>query len=357
MLDQHPVPQNVTTFQFRLIGDMTLKQFGYLAGGAVLAYIGYSLPLPFFFTWPLAALFGLGGIGFAFVPVEQRPMDVWFLSFIRSVYSPTLYIWQREPATQPVQQTVPALPSLPTMPAIPSKATPKNIWATFFAKKKQKTIVNPLKMESHAVVTKEEPVVPTAPPPPPQPVVPVTPPVVQPSPPPPPIEQKKEEEPSVEQKLQTALDDKKKLEEELASIRQMLLSQQNPQPATPAVPVAEKKPVTPQPAFRSYPNVITGTVRLQTGELLHSILVTVKDKDDIPLRALKTNKMGQFAASTPLPNGTYIVDVEDPKGVFSFQPIKINLEGKVVDPLIVVARSKQDLERQKLADALFGKKD
>src|SRR3990167_11144006 len=94
-MEQHPVPQNVTTFQFRLIGDMTIKQFGYLAGGLILAYISYKLPLPFFFTWPLALVFGLGGFGFAFVPVEERPMDVWVLSFLKNVYSPTQYLWQK----------------------------------------------------------------------------------------------------------------------------------------------------------------------------------------------------------------------------------------------------------------------
>ncbi|EKD47460.1 MAG: hypothetical protein ACD_66C00049G0001, partial [uncultured bacterium] len=28
-MEQHPVPQNVTGFQFKLIGDITLKQFAY----------------------------------------------------------------------------------------------------------------------------------------------------------------------------------------------------------------------------------------------------------------------------------------------------------------------------------------
>jgi hypothetical protein len=110
MLEQHPVPQNVTTFQFRLIGDMTLKQFGYLAGGAILAYISFNLPLPFFFTYPLTGIFALGGIGFAFVPVEERPMDVWFVSFIKSIYSPTQYIWQREPEATLVNSSTSSIP-------------------------------------------------------------------------------------------------------------------------------------------------------------------------------------------------------------------------------------------------------
>ena len=80
-MEQHPVPQNVTTFQFRLIGDMTIKQFGYLCAGAILAFIAYKLPLPFIITWPLTFAFAFLGVGFAFIPVEERPMDVWVFSF------------------------------------------------------------------------------------------------------------------------------------------------------------------------------------------------------------------------------------------------------------------------------------
>ena len=43
-MQQHPVPQNVTQYQFRLVGDMTLKQFLELAGGMLLAYLIYAPP-------------------------------------------------------------------------------------------------------------------------------------------------------------------------------------------------------------------------------------------------------------------------------------------------------------------------
>ena len=46
-MQQHPVPRNVTGFQFKLVGDMTLKQFGYLAGGVVMGYIAFrAVPGP-----------------------------------------------------------------------------------------------------------------------------------------------------------------------------------------------------------------------------------------------------------------------------------------------------------------------
>jgi hypothetical protein len=134
----------------------------------------------------------------------------------------------------------------------------------------------------------------------------------------------------------------------------MLMAQQ--QKPVPSSPDEVKKEYTPAPQRMAYPNVISGTVRQQTGELLSNILVTVKDKDDIPLRALKTNKTGQFASSTSLPNGTYNVEVEDPKGMFSFQPVSVTLDGSTVEPIVVIAKTKQDLERQKLSDALFGNK-
>jgi hypothetical protein len=124
-MEQHPVPQNVTTFQFRLIGDMTIKQFGYIAGGMILAYISYRLPLPFFFTWPLAIIFALGGLGLAFVPIEERPMDVWVLSFIKSVYSPTKYVWSQEAKPAPVpQQTSVTTTRTPTPVSPPTGASP-----------------------------------------------------------------------------------------------------------------------------------------------------------------------------------------------------------------------------------------
>ena len=44
-MDNHPIPQDVTGFQFRLIGDMTIKQFAYLAGGMILAWIFLASPL------------------------------------------------------------------------------------------------------------------------------------------------------------------------------------------------------------------------------------------------------------------------------------------------------------------------
>ena len=96
-MEQHPIPQNIASYQFRLVGDMTLKQFLELAGGGILALIVYKSGLPEIIKWPFIVVFSLAGIAFAFFPLEERPLDIWIINFFKSIYSPTLYLWRKQP--------------------------------------------------------------------------------------------------------------------------------------------------------------------------------------------------------------------------------------------------------------------
>lgn len=132
-IEQHPIPQDVAGYKFRLIGEMTVKQFIWLASGIVLGLIAYSLPLPFFFKYPLTGLFVALGAGIAFLPIEGRPMDKWLIAFIKSVYSPTQYVWKKsaneaesqipvvssKPVTTPITQTPPQPKADPPLAEIP----------------------------------------------------------------------------------------------------------------------------------------------------------------------------------------------------------------------------------------------
>ena len=92
-MDQHPVPQNISSYEFRLVGDMTLKQFFQLAGGALAGLVFYRSPFPFFIKWPFIFISVLIGILLAFVPLNGRPFSQWIMAFIKAVYSPTEYYW------------------------------------------------------------------------------------------------------------------------------------------------------------------------------------------------------------------------------------------------------------------------
>ena len=132
-IEQHPIPQDVAGYKFRLIGDMTLKQFIWLAGGIILGLFIYQLPLPFFFKYPLAALAVGLGAGIAFVPIEGRSMDKWLIAFIKSIYSPTQYVWKKgggrnlptiTAVVKPVTIPTPVVPPSTPPPAKPIATSP-----------------------------------------------------------------------------------------------------------------------------------------------------------------------------------------------------------------------------------------
>lgn len=95
-MQEHPVPRQITTFEFKLIGEMTVKQFGYIAFAAAFAVIIYFLvPNVFFLNLVLAAIPALLGIGFAFVPINDRPMDLWLRNLFKRLFSPTQYYYRK----------------------------------------------------------------------------------------------------------------------------------------------------------------------------------------------------------------------------------------------------------------------
>jgi len=430
-MEQHPVPQNVTTFQFRLIGDMTIKQFGYLIAGAILAFIAYKLPLPFIITWPLAGALAFLGVGFAFIPIEERPMDVWVFSFFKSIYNPTQYIWSHEPhqarqsaEAAPIPKAQPNATVKPTSVSASPPATqpsPKTVLSDLF---KPSTTPSSLKTTTttttvskpHTSLIDEilswfhpQPQHPRVGPPTPHAVtIPTAPsvtgyrpvnPASQPEPMRNPIPdaamhqkmtQLEATLKTLEERLATKtvtenrvlelqkqltdlLSQKSKTEEELISFKRQYATHQQtaPQPpgsqsATAPQPTKAKGTVNVitteegaikvgLPRLTNVPNIITGLVKDDAANMLPGILVTVTNSEGMPVRALKTNKLGQFAASTQLPVGTYFVEVEDPRGRFTFSRVQITLTGGVVPVLEIIAKSEKALTREKLAQEIFGK--
>jgi len=94
-MEQHPIPRQITSFEFKLIGFMTLRQFLYLVVFCPLGYIFFKLfPIPIL-NFILAAITALFGVALAFVPINDRPLDVWIKNFIRRLNSPTQYVFHK----------------------------------------------------------------------------------------------------------------------------------------------------------------------------------------------------------------------------------------------------------------------
>src|SRR3989339_2254785 len=85
---QHAVPQNIMDVEFKLIGDLTMRQFAYIMVCGGLAYFT-SVSIVGVFKWPVVVLLVLLGLGLAFVPIEERGLDEWIANFFKAIFSPT----------------------------------------------------------------------------------------------------------------------------------------------------------------------------------------------------------------------------------------------------------------------------
>ncbi len=95
-MEGHPIPRQITTFEFKLIGFLTLKQFIYLIIFIPLAFIVFKLfPIPIL-NLLLAIVVVLLGIALAFVPVNSRPIDVWIRNLIKRLTSPTQFVFRKK---------------------------------------------------------------------------------------------------------------------------------------------------------------------------------------------------------------------------------------------------------------------
>jgi len=94
-MEQHPIPRQITSFEFKLIGFLTIKQFIYL-----LVFIGFGIVIYLLIPIPIinilmALLSGSIGAALAFIPINDRPLEVWIRNFIKRITSPTQYKFQK----------------------------------------------------------------------------------------------------------------------------------------------------------------------------------------------------------------------------------------------------------------------
>jgi hypothetical protein len=334
-MQQHPVPQPISSYEFHLVGDMTLRQFGKLAAGVILALIVYAIDPPGFIKWLLIFLFVGLGAGSAFVPFEGRPIDTWIMAFFKRIYSPTQYVWKQGGAIQTIpsiteeaNQKTPDFQSsinpalkikVPAfhMPTLSLKKTA----SLFKTKEEAKTEILPIKE------------LPKEPPKEPQTIVlSRTPAQLSPL-----GSQAKTFQASAQQPNQNVLP---------TPFTQTTVLKP---PATPAVPkftppqkvsqpTVEAKFV-PQaiiPATPTLSNLLVGFVHTPDGKIVENAILEVRDPDGNPVRAFKTNKLGQFRSATPLSSGSYEIETE--KEGFRFDIIKVELKGEILSPIEIVSR-------------------
>lgn len=361
-MENHPIPQDVTGFQFKLIGNMTIKQFAYLAIGGVIAWVLLQLPIAFLIKFPLAFFFAILGVGLAYVPVSGRPMDLMIINFIRDIFMPTQFVYRKTGGKlyfpKATSLTIKQNKNLSYTPSSSDKLgiylrslhpTPINKLdekeTSFFASVSTLAIGKhlqpkiPLPDKEKIIVEKD-----------------LTKTERQ-------ISASDQKTAELEKKLQEVLLQKEQLAHQLMALQQKMKFSQNPSYFPPLqssnMERASIKRMPPRIDMHVIPgasyaaNVITGIVKNPGGNPLSNILVEIKDKENNPVRAFKTNALGRFASATPLINGIYSIEFEDPKALNKFDRIQITLSGQILSPIEIISSD----QREELRKSLFNPKN
>jgi len=327
-MQQHPIPQNVTQYQFRLVGDMTLKQFLELALGLLLAYLFFASNLIFIFKWPLVILSILFGAGLAFFPLEDRPLDQWIINFIKAIYMPTRFIWKK---TNKIPRLFLFTAHAPEVVNTITK-TIKAPSATISVKP-----ISDLSELETTKITSLDSLFTTLPKP---------------------LNPEIKPQENIEAPFKPSISIRKLNPVDVVTNKTLhtpkpvsanILSQSTPTPVqenestsnvifsaptarktTNVVPTSTAKHIT-LPASPKEPNLITGVVVDGTGKFVENAIVQIVSSDGIPARAMKTNSLGQFYTSTPLGSGTYVIEVE--KNTLSFAPQQLVVNNTILSPI------------------------
>lgn len=327
-METHPIPQNISSYQFRLIGDMTLKQFFQIAGGALVSLLFYSTNLNALIKWPLILFFALLGVALAFLPFQERPLETWILAFFKSVYAPTLFGWNKpvkqasffqEEAVAPSENIVYPGGEIKLQEYLSNTATT--------GKSAQSLEINEASFLSRLADLFgfiQKPVTP-----PPNASAPIT------SAPelqkqilipqtPAPVIPRQQNAP----RLVVEEDGQKASGVSTFSVSPVSVSKSSEGSIAARFSAAAAPPSPP-----TTPNTIVGQVLSTQGKIIEGAILEVKDTEGRPLRALKSNKLGHFIVVTPLQNGRYEIITE--KDDYEFKPVFFETIGGIIPPIAI----------------------
>ncbi|KKR67661.1 MAG: g5 orf [Microgenomates group bacterium GW2011_GWA2_40_6] len=303
-MEQHPIPQQITSYEFKLVGEMTLKQFGKAAGGIVLALIVNASPLVFFIKWPLMFILAVGGLALAFVPFQDRPLETWLLAFIKSIYNPTIYLYKKKAMKnwldvdlsrnlakineeeeekeekRPVKEKTKVKEFIESLPSVEREGKKDN---------KMNRLEDEKKIDEK--ISREE-------------------------------DEKKKEE----------VDDKRVQENTWSGGRPDLKLKREKLGATGSIVFGE----IPMPDIPDVPNLIVGMVTDSNKKIVEGAIVEIQDREGNPNRVLKTNSLGQFRTSTQLTDGEYLIVTE--KENMAFDRVRLVLSGQIVPPVKIISK-------------------
>jgi len=307
---QHPIPQQISSYEFKLVGEMTLKQFFKAAGGIGIALIINSTKMFWLFRWPLMLGSAGAGLAFAFFPFQDRPLEYWIVAFVKSIYSPTIFLYQRGDKKKVTENLVIDTTDKKTdddsfdgkIRLINEKGKIRDFINSLPSVKLSVKIKESTAQDEHLLRAKK----------------------LKDAKPPgadvelvdldgKPIELKVKAEPDWrEEKANLGLKTEK-----LSATGKAVFGQ------------------IPMPDIPDVPNIIVGMVTNNAGRIVEGAIVEIQDQHGNPARVIKTNSLGQFRIASALQNGEYLIICE--KEGLKFDRVNVDLSGKIVQPVKIIS--------------------
>lgn len=312
-MEQHPIPQQISSYEFKLVGDMTLKQFLKAATGIVLALLVRSSGLIVLVKWPLIFLLAGGGLVLAFIPFRDRPLETWIISFFKSIYSPTIYLYKKKADESWLETDLTKINSSKSLVSkkaengeeekISNNLSLKDFFQVSSLKKSKKKneedeVVSDNKVKENKSEVREKVL----------------------------IDKSKEVVINKSEEKENGKSDWRKKTSNLGLKSEKLK-------ATGRAVFGE----IPMPDMPEVANVAVGMATNNEGKIIDGVIVEIQDEKGNPSRVLKTNSLGQFKVSTPLANGRYLIIAE--KEGYTFDRVNLDLTGKIVEPIKIIAHN------------------
>ena len=337
---EHPIPQDITGYRFHLIGNMTLKQFAMILLGTIVAFVFYKTNLPDFIKWPLSITFFALGFAAAFVPIEERPLDHWIITFIKTLYKPTKFYWQKKPKVPDAfQHKTGEQDTTPTTEIDTSHIKRDKIQQ--FLKSVEPTTdnkdefdltqdqrVNQILQNFQQVQVEQNPVRKAT-----KPNLQVRARKIKPAPTDavvfsaPPVAK---QESTLSQNIQLANTS------EALKPSPKKNNPQTDQGPNESIKTASQNQDLPFPSKPTHPNRLVGMVVTPNKELVGGALIEVQNAQGQTITAVKSNSLGQFNISQQLSNGEYLLNIK--KDGLEFDSQKIELSGKIIDPIEISSK-------------------
>jgi len=275
-MEQHSIPRQITSFEFKLIGFMTLKQFLYLVIFGACGFVAYMMfPISVLNVIVGIIVFGVGPVS-AFVPINDRPMDVMLRNLWKRLNSPTQYFFRKENAPIAIFQNL----YFVTDPhRVMAHVESQKMLASYLAATRQTMVANAKKQEVQKVV----------------------------------------QAPTSALRVQAP-------SRKVAGVPVFKV----PTTASIAAPVTAQ-PVEKKPFF-------IGAIKNKKQIPLPGILIYVKDQAGNPVRLLKSNPHGVFATYNPLPVAEYTFEMKDPKNIYFFDTMKLGVADSNPKPFEFISK-------------------